>query len=72
MTKDNQVCLVSTTTHGYLYTVYAKDDLNRKKMIYTGEISENPKDCYCECKGWVILEKCYHQTIAKKIMEIKI
>ncbi len=70
--KDNKVVLVSTTNHGYLYTVYAKEDLERKKIIYTGEISDNPSDCYCECVGWSLLEKCYHQTIAKKIMEIPI
>lgn len=72
MSQDNQVCLVSTTTHGYLYTVYAKDDIKRKKIIYTGEISNDPKHSYCECKGWTILEKCYHQEIARKIMEIPI
>lgn len=72
MTQDSQVVLVSTTTKGYLYTVYAKEDIERKKIIYTGEISDNPKECYCECKGWTILEKCYHQNLAKQIMEIKI
>jgi len=72
MSQDNQVVLVSTTTKGYLYTVYAKDDTERKKIIYTGEISDNPKDCYCECTGWSILEKCYHNEQAKQIMEVKI
>lgn len=70
MTKDNQVVLVSTTTNGFLYTVYHKDDKERKKILYTGEISDNPKKCYCECTGWSLLEKCYHQTVAKKIMEV--
>ena len=72
MSQDNQVVLVSTTTKGYLYTVYHKKDLERKKILYTGEISDNPKDSYCECKGWALLEKCYHQSIAKQIMEVKI
>lgn len=70
MSQDNQVILVSTTMSGYLYCVYAKEDASRKKIIYTGEISDDPKKCYCECTGWSILEKCYHQEIAKKIMEI--
>lgn len=68
----NQVVLVSTTTHGYLYTVYDKDDTERKKIIYTGKISEDPKHCYCECVGWSLLEKCYHNRKAKEIMEMKI
>ncbi len=72
MSQDNQVVLVSTTTKGYLYTVYLKDDIEKKKIIYTGEISDDPKDCYCECKGWSLLEKCYHNELAKKIMEIPI
>ena len=72
MSQDNQVNLVTTTTHGFLYTVYAKEDIDRKKILYTGEISDNPKDCYCECKGWVLLEKCYHQKNAKAIMEVPI
>lgn len=58
--------------HGYLYVVYDKDDTERKKILYTGEISDDPKHCYCECKGWVILEKCYHQEFAKQIMEVPI
>ena len=57
MSQDSRVVLVSTTTHGYLYTVYHKDDLERKKILYTGEISDEPKHSYCECKGWTILEK---------------
>jgi len=72
MTDRNQVVLVSTTTKGYLYTVYHKDDKERKKILYTGEISDNPSDCYCECKGWSLLEKCYHQDLAKEIMAVKI
>ena len=70
--KDNQVVLVSTTMHGFMYVVYHKDDVERKKIIYTGEISDDPKKCYCECKGWSLLEKCYHQDVAKQIMEVKI
>ena len=72
MSQDNQVVLVSTTNHGYLYTVYAKEDLERKRILYTGEISDDLKNCYCDCMGWSLLEKCYHQTNAKKIMEIPI
>lgn len=72
MTQDNQVVLVSTSTKGYLYVVYHKNDTERKKILYTGEISDNPSDCYCECTGWSLLEKCYHQFKAKKIMEIPI
>ena len=72
MSQDNQVVLVSTTMHGYMYVVYAKEDIERKKIIYTGEISDEPKHCYCECAGWVIKEKCYHNELAKKIMEVKI
>ena len=72
MSQDNQVILVSTTTHGYLYTVYHKDDSERKKILYTGEISDNPKNCYCECTGWIIKNKCYHQKVANETMEIKI
>ncbi len=70
--QDSQVILVSTTTHGYLYTVYAKEDVDRKTIKYTGEISDDVKHCYCECTGWVIKEKCYHQELAKKIMEVPI
>ena len=72
MTQDSQVILVSTTTHGYLYTVYSKEDTERKRIKYTGEISDDSKYSYCECAGWVIKEKCYHQKIAKKIMEVPI
>ncbi len=68
----NQVVLVSTSMHGYLYSVYDKDDSERKKILYTGQVSEDPKHCYCECTGWSRLEKCYHQKIAKEIMEMKI
>jgi len=72
MSQDNQVLLVSTTTHGYMYLVYHKDDTERKKILYTGEISDEPKHSYCECKGWSLLEKCYHNVKAKQIMEVKI
>ncbi len=70
--KDNQVVPISTTTHGFLYHVYAKEDTERKKILYMGEISDDPKYCYCECTGWSILEKCYHNNNMQKIMEIKI
>jgi len=70
--QNNQVVMVSTTTHGYLYVVYHKDDLERKKILYTGEISDDPKHRYCECTGWALLEKCYHNELAQKIMEVKI
>ena len=43
MTQDSQVILVSTTTHGYLYTVYSKEDTERKRIKYTGEISDDSK-----------------------------
>ncbi len=72
MTQDSQVVMVSTTTHGCLYTVYDKDDTERKKIKYTGEISDEPKNCYCECIGWVIHEKCYHNDLAHKIMEVSL
>jgi len=72
MSQENHVVLVSTTTKGYLYTVYDKEDLDRKKILYTGQISDNPKDCYCDCMGWSTLKKCYHQSRAKAIMEVKI
>lgn len=72
MSKDNQVVLVSTTTKGFLYNVYHKEDTERKKILYTGEISVNPSNCYCECAGWALKQKCYHQDLAKKIMEIPI
>ena len=71
-TQDSQVILVSTTTHGYLYTVYAKEDTERKKIKYTGEISDDPKDSYCECLDFDHGMNCYHQTVAKEIMEVKI
>ena len=70
--KNNKVVMVSTTMYGHLYVVYDKDDVERKRIIYTGEISDEPKHNYCECTGWSILEKCYHQKIAKSIMEVKI
>lgn len=72
MSQENQVVMQSTTTHGYLYVVYDKADLERKKIIYTGEISDDPKYSYCECLGYVHGMNCYHQDFAKKIMEIKI
>jgi len=68
MTRDNIVKLWSTSTKGILYCVYDKED--SKKILYTGQISDDPKHCYCECTGWSMLGKCYHQTHAKKIMEI--
>jgi len=72
MTKDNpnQVVLVSTTTKGYLYTVYHKDDSERKKILYTGELCDNPKESYCECAAYVHGLICYHLLQAKKIMEV--
>ena len=70
--QNNKVVLVSTSMHGHLYEVYDKDDTEQKKILYTGEISDDPKHNYCECVGWSLLEKCYHQKIAKSIMEIKI
>lgn len=64
--------MVSTTTHGYLYEVYDKDDTERKRIIYTGKISDDPKHCYCECLAFVHGLHCYHQSVAKSIMEVKI
>lgn len=72
MSQENQVVMKSTTTHGYLYVVYKKEDIERKKIIYTGEISDDEKYSYCECVGWALREKCYHQTLAKETMEVKI
>ena len=72
MSQDNQIVLVSSTTKGYLYTVYHKNDLERKKILYTGEISDNPKDCYCECSAYIHGKNCYHQDVAKQIMAVKI
>lgn len=72
MTQDNKVVMKSTTTHGYLYVVYHKDDTERKKILYTGEISDNVKHSYCECAAFVHGMNCYHQTVAKETMEIKI
>lgn len=72
MTQDSQVVLVSTTMHGYLYVVYAKEDLERKKIKYTGEISDDVKHSYCECMAYVHGMNCYHQDLAKKIMEVPI
>ena len=72
MTQDNQVVLISTTTCGFLYNVYPKDDLERKKLLYMGEISEEQSQCSCTCIGFSLLKKCYHQRKAFEIMEIKI
>ena len=72
MSQENKVVLVSTTNHGYLYSVYSHEDTEREHVMYTGKISDDPKECYCDCMGWSLLEKCYHQEKAKKIMEIKI
>ena len=62
----------STTLHGHLYEVYEKDDTEQKRIIYTGELSDNPKHSYCECLAFVHGLDCYHQSQAKKIMEIPI
>lgn len=70
MSQDNQVFVISTTMYGYLYTVYAKEDIDRKKILYTGEISEDSKHCNCECDTFVSEMNCYHQDLAKKIMEV--
>jgi len=70
--QRNQIIMKSTTINGYLYHVYHKDDLDQEKILYTGEISEDPKHCYCECTGFSLLRKCYHQTKAKETMEVKI
>lgn len=72
MTQDNKVVMQSTTTHGYLYRVYHKDDLDQKKILYTGEISDDPKYCWCECDAFIHGKPCYHQAFAKNIMEVKI
>ena len=72
MTQDNQVVMKSTTTHGYLYVVYHKDDAERKKILYTGEISDDVKHCYCECKAYVHGKPCYHQALANQTMEVKV
>lgn len=72
MSQDNKVVMQSTTMHGYLYHVYHKDDTERKKILYTGEISDDPKHNYCECTGWSLLQKCYHNEFAHNMMEVKI
>ena len=72
MTKDNKVVMMSTTTHGYIYNVYPKDNLDHKKALYFGEISDNPKYNYCTCTGWSLLSKCYHNEFAHNTMEVKI
>jgi len=73
MTQDNQIVIMSTTTHGFLYHVYHKDDSERKTVLYFGEISnDNPKHDYCTCLAYVHGLDCYHQKTAKDIMEIKI
>lgn len=72
MNQENKVVMASTTTHGYLYHVYSKDDIEQKKILYTGEISDDEKYCYCGCTGWALREKCYHQTLAKETMEVTI
>lgn len=70
MTQDNKVIMQSTTTHGYLYRVYHKNDTERKKILYTGEISDDTKHNYCECTGWSLLGKCYHNELAHARMEV--
>lgn len=70
MTQDNIVKLTSTSNHGYRYSVYSKD--NPKKVLYMGEISEDPNYCSCTCTGFSLLSKCYHNKRAKQTMEIKI
>lgn len=72
MTQDNQVVMQSTTTHGFLYRVYHKDDTERKKILYTGEISDNPQHNYCECKGYSMRTYCYHNKTAKQRMSMEI
>lgn len=71
-TSQNKIVMKSTTLHGHLYEVYDKDDTEQKRIMYTGQISDDPKHEYCECTGWALLEKCYHNKLAKSIMEVKI
>ena len=72
MAKENKVVMASTTNHGFLYHVFHKDDTENKKILYTGEISDDKKYCYCECTGFSLLRRCYHQTKAFATMEVKI
>jgi len=72
LTKDNQVVMQSTTMHGYLYHVYHKDDTERKKILYRGEISDIPQHNYCECTGYTIGTYCYHHSLAKQRMGVEI
>jgi len=65
--QQNQVVMKSTTTHGYLYEVFKKGDIERKKVLYTGEVSDDPLHNYCECAGWAMLSKCYHHQRATQI-----
>ncbi len=68
--KDNIVKLATTTMHGHIYHVF--DKKNPYKRLYMGQISNDPRYNYCECTGWALLEKCYHNETARETMEVKI
>ena len=77
MSQDNQVVITSYFIsnydgEGYHYAVYSKDDYERKRKIYSGRISIDGKHLDCTCKGWSLLQKCYHGTNAIKTMEVPI
>lgn len=72
MTKDNIVKLCSTSNYGFRYNVFHKDDKECTKILYMGEISEDGKHDSCTCAGFSLLSKCYHNKIARNIMELKI
>ena len=77
MSQENKVVITSYFIsnydgEGYYYAVYHKDDLERKRKLYSGRISMDGKALDCTCKGWSITKNCYHSSKAKEIMEIKI
>jgi len=72
MSQDNQVKICSTSTHGFRYNVFHKDDTDCTKILYMGEISLDGKHDSCTCTGFSLLSKCYHNKKAKEIMRMKI
>ena len=77
MTQENQVVITTYFIsnydgEGYHYAVFHKDDLERKRKLYSGRISMDGKPLDCTCTGYSLLKKCYHGLRAKSIMEVKI
>ncbi len=70
MSQDKTVTIVSTSTDGYYYNVYEKNDTERTKAVYFGKITHDGKNDQCTCMGFTILSKCYHNKKAREIMEI--